>query len=170
MGRFRTQLALLLAFAVCASGSLASEQGKPSYRKYLRTRKPSHPTELHVEEVLEVFRTDGAPPPYGVDNALVNHFLAVQLWEQTRTAASVTSSTAPTVVQVTTVANVASVPEHSTFATPVYENRNPIYSYLFRPSITATKYAGYPAESTIIIKEADPRLITHTDADEAPVH
>ncbi|XP_053657626.1 uncharacterized protein LOC128706706 [Anopheles marshallii] len=165
MRRFRTQPAtLLLLLLVVAIVSHSTAQQQLTYRKYIRTRKPSQPAELHVEEVLEVFRTDEKPSLYGVSNALVNHFLAKQLLHPTRTAATDRTSTVPTLATTpTTAPDTTTGP--TTYPTPVYENEYPLYKYLFRPSITVTKYGGYPDASTILIKEADP-MITHTASDE----
>lgn len=157
MRRFCTHLACLLLVLAVSSVTLGKAQYKPSYRKYLRTRKPSQPSEVHVEEVLEVFHTDTKPSRYGVSNAMVNHFLASQLLNSTRSSARCANSTVPTT---------ETPSENNTFPAPVYENHNPIYNYLFRPSITATKYGGTMGKSTITIKEADE---THTAPDEVPL-
>uniref|UniRef100_A0A182W685 DUF4794 domain-containing protein n=1 Tax=Anopheles minimus TaxID=112268 RepID=A0A182W685_9DIPT len=161
MRRFYTHLALLLLLLLAVgSVTLGTAQHQPIYRKYLRTRKPTLPGELHVEEVLEVFRTDAQPSQYGVHGALVNHFLATQLF-----LATMATSTVPTLpVATTTVTTTTAKTPSSTFPTPVYENFNPIYGYVFRPSITATKYGGKPTVGeTIIIKEGD-TPITHTSS------
>ncbi|XP_001230780.3 uncharacterized protein LOC4575966 [Anopheles gambiae] len=149
MERFGPHLTLLVAALACLSA--LDQPG--IYRKYLRTRKPSQPAELHVEEVLEVFRTEAQPSRYGVGNALVNRFLARQLQLQLQTSTSTTTTRRTTAA--TTTTTTTERPEHTTFRTPVYENQNPNYNYLFRPSITATKYGGKPAAGTIVIKEAD---------------
>uniref|UniRef100_A0A182MK94 Uncharacterized protein n=1 Tax=Anopheles culicifacies TaxID=139723 RepID=A0A182MK94_9DIPT len=163
MRRVRKHLALLLLLSLLlalASVSLGKAQHQPSYRKYLRTRKPTLPGELHVEEILEVFRTEAKPSRYGVQKALVNRFLARQLLPKARSPATSANSTVPTLTTTTTA------PTTSTFPTPVYANDNPKYNYVFKPSITATKYGGKPGKNTITIKEADP-MITHTSSDEA---
>uniref|UniRef100_A0A182U5S2 Uncharacterized protein n=1 Tax=Anopheles melas TaxID=34690 RepID=A0A182U5S2_9DIPT len=163
MERFGPQLTLLVAALACVS-ALDTPPDQPGiYRKYLRTREPSQPAELHVEEVLEVFRTGAQPSRYGVDNALVNRFLARQLLLQLQASTSTTTTTRRTTASTTTTTRRTTAsttttterPEHTTFRTPVYENQNPNYNYLFRPSITATKYGGKPAAGTIVIKEAD---------------
>ncbi|XP_041768875.1 uncharacterized protein LOC121591886 [Anopheles merus] len=151
MERFGPQLTLFVAALACVL-ALDTPTNQPSiYRKYLRTRKPSQPAELHVEEVLEVFRTEAQPSRYGVGNALVNRFLARQLQLQLQASTSTTTTRRTTTTTTTTTKR----PEPTTFRTPVYENQNPNYNYLFRPSITATKYGGKPAAGTIVIKEAD---------------
>ncbi|XP_040172703.1 uncharacterized protein LOC120905733 [Anopheles arabiensis] len=155
MERFGPQLTLLVAALACVS-ALDTPPVQPGiYRKYLRTREPSQPAELHVEEVLEVFRTEAQPSRYGVDNALVNRFLARQLLLQLQASTSTTTTTRRTTAATTTTTTTTQRSEHTTFRTPVYENQNPNYNYLFRPSITATKYGGKPAAGTIVIKEAD---------------
>ncbi|XP_058063597.1 uncharacterized protein LOC131213550 [Anopheles bellator] len=131
---------LLVASLVGLAQSL-----EPAYRKYLRTQKPARPGEVHVEEVLEVFRTDGRPSVYGVSNELVNRFLATERLRG-RDPSSTPTAAPP-------------ADERPTFPTPVFENRNPNYTYLFQPSITATKYRPIGdrpgAGSVIIIQEAD---------------
>uniref|UniRef100_A0A182J2N2 Uncharacterized protein n=1 Tax=Anopheles atroparvus TaxID=41427 RepID=A0A182J2N2_ANOAO len=148
---------LLLALADLPDGGKAQLQ--PDYRKYLRTGKPSHPLELHVEEVLEVFRSEQRPPRYGVTNPLVNAFLADQRFraEMTKkkktTTTTTTTKATPASIHSTTARPQVST-QASTFRTPTYENNKESYTYLF-PSITATKYSYQPKE-TITIKEADP--------------
>ncbi|XP_052901008.1 uncharacterized protein LOC128307285 [Anopheles moucheti] len=164
MRRIRTQPVVLLLLLSVGIVSLSDTQSQLVYRKYIRTRKPSQPGVLHVEEVLEVFRTEKRPSLYGVDNALVNHFLGSQLLHSTSTAATGVASTVPTLAVVTSTTAPKTTIVPTTYPSPVYENVSPIYKYLFRPSITATKYGGKPHERTIIIKEADP-MITHTASD-----
>ncbi|XP_058127226.1 uncharacterized protein LOC131290678 [Anopheles ziemanni] len=149
LGMHALVVPLLVLAALLGSASL--DQLKPDYLRYLRTRKPSHPLELHVEEVLEVFRTGQRPSSYGVSNQAVNAFLASQRLRATTTRRPCTSTT--------TVASTTSTTDASTFPTPTFENSNPDYKYLFKTSITATKYSGHPAPGTIIIKEADPSSV-----------
>uniref|UniRef100_A0A182Q3A1 Uncharacterized protein n=1 Tax=Anopheles farauti TaxID=69004 RepID=A0A182Q3A1_9DIPT len=152
MSRYRANLILLLlvvVVVVVAWCQLEPDQLRPSYRKYLRTRKPSQPHELHVEEVLEVFRTgDRRPPPYGFGHASVNHFLALHHLDRTGTiepAGKKPPNGDPNVPG-----------KNLTYPVPVYANENPSYVQLFQPSITATKYDRKTAKGSIIIKEADP--------------
>ncbi|KFB41933.1 AGAP000690-PA-like protein [Anopheles sinensis] len=148
LGDFLGMHVLVVHLLVLATllGSVSLGQLKPDYLRYLRTRKPSHPLELHVEEVLEVFRTGQRPSSYGVSNRAVNSFLANQRLRAT-TARPCTSTT--------TAAYTTSSTEANTFPTPTFENSMPDYKRLFQPSITATKYSGHPAPATIIIKETD---------------
>uniref|UniRef100_A0A182PVM3 Uncharacterized protein n=1 Tax=Anopheles epiroticus TaxID=199890 RepID=A0A182PVM3_9DIPT len=151
-------LQLLLYLAVVSTFGVETTSQLPSiYLKYLRTRTPSKSNVLHVEEVLEVFRTERKPSRYGVTNALVNHFLANEMLR----AIGQTTSTTTT----TTVAPANRQP--STIRAPVYDTNNPSYKYLYSPSITATKYSGYPSKSVIIIKEADQLMTSKASAEEA---
>lgn len=143
-----TVLTVLVAAALVSSHPLESD-----YRKYLRTRPPQAPGEVHVEEVLEVFRTRDRPPAYGVYSAGVNAFLANSALQRSKvtrplTTRSVASTTTSTTTTTTTVR-----PTRTTFPTPTRNNVNPDYTNPFQPSISMTKYPSYKAPKTIIIQE-----------------
>ncbi|XP_052873581.1 uncharacterized protein LOC128278892 [Anopheles cruzii] len=139
-------IAPVLLLVVASLGASQLDR-QPVYRKYLRTQKPARPGELHVEEVLEVFRTGSRPSRYGVSSPLVNRFLATDRLRSLDRSSSTSAAPAET--------------ERPTYRTPVYENRNPNYTYLFQPSITVTKYRPVGDRpsltgSVIVIQEADP--------------
>ncbi|KAL1379953.1 hypothetical protein pipiens_003681 [Culex pipiens pipiens] len=146
------QLTVLTVATILVTTALVSSHPLESdYRKYLRTRPPQAPGEVHVEEVLEVFRTRARPPAYGVYSAGVNAFLANSALQRskvtrpltTRSVASTTTSTTTTTVR----------PTRTTFPTPTRNNVNPDYTNPFQPSISMTKYPSYKAPKTIIIQE-----------------
>lgn len=132
-----------IAVAVGIISLVALAAGAESdYRKYLRTRPPRLPGEVHVEEVLEVFKTNSRPSRYGVYNQEVNAFLANDYLQKRRRSTTTTTTTPKT----STV--------RPTYPVPNGDNRNPDYSELFRPSISMTKYPSYKVPKTIIIQEA----------------
>ncbi|XP_053696959.1 uncharacterized protein LOC128744170 [Sabethes cyaneus] len=147
-------IALLIAVFLidCQSSPVQSD-----YRKYLRTKSPQAPGELHVEEVLEVFKTRSRPSAYGVYHPQINAFLANDRFMR-RKGSTVSPTTSPR-PQLTTV----SVPQldrspRTTHPTPSGDNVNPDYTFPFKPAITITRYPNYarPAATTttIIIQEA----------------
>lgn len=125
---------------------------KSIYWKYLRTRPPHAPGEVHVEEVLEVFRTRERPPSYGVYNAQINPFLANSAWRKLSTSRPLVTSRTTS----TTTTSTTALPEpdtRSTYPTPTRDHVNPDYTFLFKPQISITKYPSYKAPSVIIIQE-----------------
>ncbi|KAL9695272.1 hypothetical protein quinque_014557 [Culex quinquefasciatus] len=142
-----TVATILVATALVSSHPLESD-----YRKYLRTRPPQAPGEVHVEEVLEVFRTRDRPPAYGVYSAGVNAFLANSALQRSKVTRPLTTrSVASTTTSTTTTTTVR--PTRTTFPTPTRNNVNPDYTNPFQPSISMTKYPSYKAPKTIIIQE-----------------
>ncbi|XP_058814030.1 uncharacterized protein LOC131677941 [Topomyia yanbarensis] len=128
------------------------------YRKYLRTRRPQAPGEVHVEEVLEVFKTKNRPPTYGVYNAQVNGFLANDLFVRRKAGSTITSTTPKSMLTTPTNVISSTVPlwrnPRTTYPTPSGDNENPDYTYPFNPTISMTKYPNYVRPTTIIIQEA----------------
>ncbi|XP_055616075.1 uncharacterized protein LOC129762117 [Toxorhynchites rutilus septentrionalis] len=142
------RVALLLSFAVFSCSVLASPEGS-DYRKYLRTRPTQHPSEVHVEEVLEVFKTKNRPPAYGVYNINVNWFLANERLMRDKSMKTTTSTTA----RPSTWQTIAAVDARSTYPTPTRDNVNPDYTNPFSPSVSVTKYPASVTTPTIIIQE-----------------
>ncbi|XP_065091333.1 uncharacterized protein LOC135712294 [Ochlerotatus camptorhynchus] len=147
-------VAVLLGILLLSTIVAASES---DYRKYLRTRPPQLPGEVHVEEVLEVFKSKSRPPPFGVYNAEVNAFLANEFLQKRRRSTSTTSTTSTTTTTTTTTTEAN--PPRSTYPSPSRDNINPDYTDLFKPSISMTKYPSYvPPKKMIIIKEGEPTV------------
>ncbi|XP_001649184.2 uncharacterized protein LOC5564821 [Aedes aegypti] len=114
------------------------------YRKYLRTRAPRLHGEVHVEEVLEVFKSGDRPPRYGVYNQEVNAFLANDYLQKRRRTTTTTTTTTTKAPHVT---------NRPTYPVPNGDNKNPDYTELLRPTISMTKYP-VPLAQTFIIQEA----------------
>uniref|UniRef100_A0A2M4C1P6 Putative secreted protein n=2 Tax=Anopheles marajoara TaxID=58244 RepID=A0A2M4C1P6_9DIPT len=148
------QAVTALASPVTVQQSEFPEQERPpDYRRYLRTRRPTLVGEKHVEEVLEVFRTEARPSAYRLNYTDVNHFLALERFhEQQRRRTTTTITPTKTRSSTVTAATAGKGTATSTYRTPTYENHNPAYRYLYRPLITATELGG----TNITIKEADP--------------
>ncbi|XP_055524919.1 uncharacterized protein LOC129718302 [Wyeomyia smithii] len=139
-------IVLFLIFSFeCQASPLQS-----NYRKYFRTRSPAAPGELHVEEVLEVFRTRSRPPLYGVYHPQVNSFLANDGFMRQKGAASTTPRPQLTTGNVPLERN-----PRTTYPTPSGDNVNMDYTFPFKPFVTITKYPSYARPTTtIIIQEA----------------
>ncbi|XP_058467350.1 uncharacterized protein LOC131440252 [Malaya genurostris] len=137
-------LKLIIVVLVVFSMKIIASPLESDYRKYLRTRRPQSPGEVHVEEVLEVFKTRNRPPTYGVYNAQVNGFLANDLFMRRKI----------TTVKPQLTTKPSEVPTRTTYPTPSGDNVNPDYTYPFNPSISMTKYPNYVRPTTIIIQEA----------------
>ncbi|XP_055586268.1 uncharacterized protein LOC129738957 [Uranotaenia lowii] len=131
---FNLIVTLLLAYSLVVI--VSGHPLESDYRKYWRTRKPQAPGEVHVEEVLEVFRTRDRPPSYGVYNGQVNGFLANDAFQKRKGATTTTRK-----------------PARTTYPTPTQDNTNPDYSNSVYPSISMTKYPNYPQLRTMIIQE-----------------
>uniref|UniRef100_A0A2M3ZEJ4 Putative secreted peptide n=1 Tax=Anopheles braziliensis TaxID=58242 RepID=A0A2M3ZEJ4_9DIPT len=153
-------LILFLLQAVCLAAVVALQQLElpepqrpPDYQRYLRTRRPTLLGEKHVEEVLEVFRTEARPPAYHLNHSDVNHFLALErLHEQQRRSTNPRTTTKTSTTPTTTTTPASDIGTvTSTYRTPTYENRNPEYRFLYLPLITATEIG----RTNITIKEAD---------------
>lgn len=141
---------LTVATVLIATVLVSSQPLESDYRKYLRTRPPQAPGEVHVEEVLEVFRTRDRPPAYGVYSAGVNAFLANSALQRSKVTRPLTTrSVASTTTSTTTTVR----PVRTTYPTPSRNNVNPDYTNPFQPSISMTKYPSYKAPKTIIIQE-----------------
>ncbi|XP_053677964.1 uncharacterized protein LOC128728367 [Anopheles nili] len=156
---FRIRGNVVLPLIVLIGAAVWAGRLEPNYWKYIRTRKPLQPNVVHEEEILEIFRTAWKPSRYGVNNAQVNHFLAHALLPTTTRTTTMRPSTSTTTSAPSPITTYS--PAASTFPTPVFDNRNPNYTYLFQPTITATKYGSYPVNNTIIIKESDPMVLTN---------
>ncbi|ETN62558.1 hypothetical protein AND_005746 [Anopheles darlingi] len=145
-------LAIGFVSVVVTQQQQQQQQLQPDYRRYLRTRRPSLVGERHVEEVLEVFRTEAQPPPYRLNHTDVNHFLALERLHELQRRRTTTTTARTITAGTTTTTTTTATPDASTYRAPTYENRNPEYRYLYRwPLITATEIGA----TNITIKEAD---------------
>lgn len=134
-------LVLLSCWIVCAR----SKSVGGIYSRRIRHRHRNTVTAEHGGvEVHEVFKTDLRPPAYGVDDAAIDRFLKCDAecrmmqrrrYQRRRKQRRPTTPQPPQQKSTSTTTTA-----RTTLPTNPYANRNPDYTHLFTPSITATKY------------------------------